>query len=97
MKTIPACLVLGLWETPSWSFNDISICFIAVVVVVEGPLSGFAIQVNKNSFGFAPKEALVCPDILPGSSADVCVPMAAGQLPSNTPPASPLLLQAGPF
>ncbi|CAK9016767.1 Beta-adaptin-like protein C (At-bC-Ad) (At-betaC-Ad) (AP complex subunit beta-C) (Adaptor protein complex AP subunit beta-C) (Beta-adaptin C) (Clathrin assembly protein complex beta large chain C) [Durusdinium trenchii] len=59
----------------------------------SGPLSGFAIQVNKNSFGFAPKEALVCPDILPGSSADVCVPMAAGQLPSNTPPASPLLLQ----
>eukprot|EP00913_Durusdinium_trenchii_P011035 g10359.t1 len=39
------------------------------------------------------QKALVCPDILPGSSADVCVPMAAGQLPSNTPPASPLLLQ----
>ncbi|CAE7343540.1 BETAC-AD [Symbiodinium pilosum] len=56
-------------------------------------LNGFAIQVNKNPFGFAPKEQLACPDINPGSSAEVSVAMAPGQLPSNTPPTNPLLLQ----
>lgn len=59
----------------------------------SGPLSGFAIQVNKNPFGFAPKEQLVCPEIQPGSSAEVMVAMAPQQLLSNTPPSSPLLLQ----
>ncbi|CAE7745959.1 BETAC-AD [Symbiodinium necroappetens] len=56
-------------------------------------VNGFAIQVNKNPFGFAPKEQLACPDIGPGSSAEVSVAMAPGQLPSNTPPTQPLLLQ----
>ncbi|CAE7227427.1 AP1B1 [Symbiodinium sp. CCMP2592] len=56
-------------------------------------MNGFAIQVNKNPFGFAPKEQLACPDIGPGSSAEVSVAMAPGQLPSNTPPTQPLLLQ----
>lgn len=59
----------------------------------SGPLSGFAIQVNKNPFGFAPKEQLMCPEIQPGSSSEVSVTMAPGQLLSNTPPSSPLLLQ----
>mmetsp|Transcript_14468 Transcript_14468/g.27129 ORF Transcript_14468/g.27129 Transcript_14468/m.27129 type:complete len:628 (-) Transcript_14468:64-1947(-) len=58
-----------------------------------GPLNGFAIQVNKNPFGFAPKEQLACPDIAQGASAEVSVAMAPGQLPSNTPPTNPLLLQ----
>ncbi|CAE7216563.1 BETAC-AD [Symbiodinium natans] len=58
-----------------------------------GTLNGFAIQVNKNPFGFAPKEQLACPDISPGSSAEVSVAMAPGQLNSNTPPSHPLLLQ----
>eukprot|EP00434_Breviolum_minutum_P003273 symbB.v1.2.002881.t1/scaffold153.1/size296260/3 len=59
----------------------------------SGPLSGFAIQVNKNPFGFAPKEQLAAPEIQANASAEVSVAMAAGQLLSNTPPSSPLLLQ----
>lgn len=59
----------------------------------SGPLSGFAIQVNKNPFGFAPKEQLVCSEIQPGSSSEVSVAMAPQQLLSNTAPSSPLLLQ----
>ena len=29
-----------------------------------------AVQVNKNPFGFAPKEQLICPEIQPGSSSE---------------------------
>ncbi|CAE8595305.1 unnamed protein product, partial [Polarella glacialis] len=58
-----------------------------------GPLSGFAIQVNKNPFGFAPKEQLVVPELAPGASAEVVLPMQPGQLMSNTPPTNPLFLQ----
>ena len=36
-------------------------------------------QVNKNPFGFAPKEQLVCPEIQPGSSAEAAV----GRLPQR--------------
>eukprot|EP00440_Ansanella_granifera_P042706 gb/GFBE01046302.1/.p1 GENE.gb/GFBE01046302.1/~~gb/GFBE01046302.1/.p1 ORF type:complete len:897 (+),score=258.83 gb/GFBE01046302.1/:1-2691(+) len=58
-----------------------------------GPMSGFAIQVNKNPFGLAPKEQLACPEIAPGSSAEVSLAMAPGQLNSGTPPQLPSTLQ----
>merc|ERR1740120_297479 len=56
-------------------------------------LTGFAIQVNKNPFGFAPTAALQVPDLAPGSTAEVAVPIAAGALSSGTAPANPLFLQ----
>eukprot|EP00933_Yihiella_yeosuensis_P026461 TRINITY_DN20532_c0_g1_i1.p1 TRINITY_DN20532_c0_g1~~TRINITY_DN20532_c0_g1_i1.p1 ORF type:complete len:896 (+),score=218.06 TRINITY_DN20532_c0_g1_i1:73-2760(+) len=59
----------------------------------SGPISGFAIQVNKNPFGLAPAEQLQVPDIAPGSTAEVDLPMVTGQLLSNTPPTNPLFLQ----
>ncbi|CAJ1378128.1 unnamed protein product [Effrenium voratum] len=59
----------------------------------SGPLGGFAIQVNKNPFGFAPTQQIACPEIMSGSSAEVAVVMTPGQLMSNTPPTNPLLLQ----
>jgi len=57
------------------------------------PLTGFAIQVNKNPFGFGPGQALQVPDLAPGSTAEVSLPMLAGALLSNTPPTNPLFLQ----
>lgn len=57
------------------------------------PLSGFAIQMNKNPFGFAPREQLACPEIAPGGSAEVSVGLAPGQLLSGAAPSNPLLLQ----
>lgn len=57
------------------------------------PLSGFAIQVNKNPFGLAPKDQLMVPEIAPGSMVEVALPMQPGQLLSNTPPTNPLFLQ----
>merc|ERR1719410_2297427 len=57
------------------------------------PLSGFAIQVNKNPFGFGPGAALQVPDIMPGSTADTSLIMQPGQLLSNTAPTNPLFLQ----
>lgn len=57
------------------------------------PLTGFAIQVNKNPFGLGPAQALQVADIAPGSAAEVSLVMLAGQLPSNTPPTNPLFLQ----
>jgi len=57
------------------------------------PLNGFAIQVNKNPFGIAPQAALQVADIHPGSTAEVSLPMVAGQLLSNTAPTNPLFLQ----
>lgn len=57
------------------------------------PISGFAIQVNKNTFGIAPGSALSVPDISPGGSAEVSLPMSYGQLNSNTPATNPLFLQ----
>lgn len=58
-----------------------------------GPLSGFAIQVNKNPFGIGPSGPLQVADIAPGSSAEVSLPMVAGQLNSGTSPTNPLFLQ----
>jgi len=57
------------------------------------PLSGFAIQVNKNPFGFAPKEQLASPEIAPGASAEVSLALTPNQLMSGTPPTNPLHLQ----
>mmetsp|Transcript_46431 Transcript_46431/g.135258 ORF Transcript_46431/g.135258 Transcript_46431/m.135258 type:complete len:217 (+) Transcript_46431:39-689(+) len=57
------------------------------------PLSGFAIQVNKNPFGLAPAQQLAVPDIAPGSAADAVLPMVAGSLLSGAQPSNPLFLQ----
>mmetsp|Transcript_57425 Transcript_57425/g.136500 ORF Transcript_57425/g.136500 Transcript_57425/m.136500 type:complete len:907 (+) Transcript_57425:117-2837(+) len=59
----------------------------------SGPLSGFAIQVNKSPFGLAPAGALNVATIMPGSSADVKLDMNPGAMLSNTPPTNPLFLQ----
>lgn len=58
-----------------------------------GPIGGFAIQVNKNPFGIAPNGALTCPDLAPGASQDVVLPMNPGVLLSNTAVTNPLFLQ----
>jgi len=58
-----------------------------------GPMSGFAIQVNKNTFGLDKAAALQVPDIAPGSSAEVSLPMTVGQNASGTAPTNPLFLQ----
>lgn len=59
----------------------------------QQPLNGFAIQVNKNPFGFGPQAALQVPDLAAGSTVEVVLPMAAGTLSSNTAPTNPLFLQ----
>ncbi|CAK0844810.1 unnamed protein product, partial [Prorocentrum cordatum] len=58
-----------------------------------GPLNGFAIQVNKNTFGIDKAANLQVPDIAPGTSAEVVLQMAAGQNLSGTAPTNPLFLQ----
>ena len=55
------------------------------------PLSGFAIQFNKNLFGFAPVGQLNVPVILPGGSEETVVDMVPNQLLSDKP--GPLVLQ----
>ncbi|KAF4674954.1 hypothetical protein FOL46_003400 [Perkinsus olseni] len=62
------------------------------------PLTGFAIQCNKNAFGLAPKLTQIAgmPDTLqPGSSVSVRVPLEPNRLNSGSPPPNhpPLLLQ----
>merc|ERR1712061_176856 len=56
-------------------------------------LTGFAIQVNKNPFGFGPGAQFMVPDLAPGSTAEASLLMLAGQLPSKTAPTNPLFLQ----
>eukprot|EP00931_Biecheleriopsis_adriatica_P018408 TRINITY_DN12912_c0_g1_i1.p1 TRINITY_DN12912_c0_g1~~TRINITY_DN12912_c0_g1_i1.p1 ORF type:complete len:908 (+),score=244.05 TRINITY_DN12912_c0_g1_i1:69-2792(+) len=56
-------------------------------------LSGFAIQINKNPFGLAPASQLQCPELAPGSSAEVSLGLNPGQLLSGTAPTVPLQLQ----
>ncbi|EEQ98643.1 beta adaptin protein, putative [Perkinsus marinus ATCC 50983] len=62
------------------------------------PLTGFAIQCNKNAFGLAPKSTQIAgmPDVLePGSNVSVRVALEPNKLNSGTPPPNhpPLLLQ----
>lgn len=57
------------------------------------PLSGFAVQFNKNSFGLAPGAPLNLPTIAPGAAAETTLPVVPNQLNSNTPPTLPLVLQ----
>jgi len=61
----------------------------------QTPLSGFAIQVNKNPFGLAPAQQLQVPDVACGSAAETVLPMIVGapQLVSGTNPTNPLVLQ----
>eukprot|EP00928_Gymnodinium_smaydae_P070777 TRINITY_DN54548_c0_g1_i1.p1 TRINITY_DN54548_c0_g1~~TRINITY_DN54548_c0_g1_i1.p1 ORF type:complete len:917 (-),score=185.79 TRINITY_DN54548_c0_g1_i1:76-2430(-) len=59
----------------------------------QAPLGGFAIQVNKNSFGIGPAAALSVADISPGGTAEVSLPMQVGVLNNNQPPANTLFLQ----
>eukprot|EP00927_Polykrikos_kofoidii_P013220 TRINITY_DN1574_c0_g1_i2.p1 TRINITY_DN1574_c0_g1~~TRINITY_DN1574_c0_g1_i2.p1 ORF type:complete len:906 (-),score=163.92 TRINITY_DN1574_c0_g1_i2:227-2944(-) len=60
----------------------------------QAPLSGFAIQLNKNPFGLGPVSPLAVPDMAPGASADVSLPMAPGLLANGQAPTNPLFLQA---
>lgn len=59
------------------------------------PINGFALQVNKNSFGLAPGAQLQVPDVMPGGSQDVVLPLLANQqqLLNGQPPTAPLQLQ----
>mmetsp|Transcript_42195 Transcript_42195/g.126217 ORF Transcript_42195/g.126217 Transcript_42195/m.126217 type:complete len:906 (+) Transcript_42195:120-2837(+) len=56
------------------------------------PMTGFALQINKNPFGLAPSQALQAPDLAPGATAEVAVPLVPGQNPNNQPPTNPLVL-----
>lgn len=73
--------------------NGISQLMVTFSNASSVPLSGFAIQVNKNPFGFGPATALQVPDIMPGSAADSTLIMQPNQLLSNTAPTNPLFLQ----
>ncbi|OEH73925.1 beta adaptin protein [Cyclospora cayetanensis] len=57
------------------------------------PLSDFALQFNKNSFGLAPGGPLTLPVLAPGTSADTVLTVLPNQLNSNSPPTSPLFIQ----
>ncbi|CEL96292.1 unnamed protein product [Vitrella brassicaformis CCMP3155] len=57
------------------------------------PLSGWAIQFNKNPFGLAPGGPLQVQDLAPGQTATASLPVTPNQLLSNNPPAVPLILQ----
>jgi AP-1 complex subunit beta-1 len=61
----------------------------------QGPMGGFAVQINKNPFGIGPTVALACPDLAHGQSNEVSLAMAANtpNLMSGTAPANPLFLQ----
>lgn len=56
-------------------------------------LNGFAIQINKNPFGFGAGQALVVADVVPGSTSEAVLPLTAGQLLSGSQPTNPLFLQ----
>jgi len=58
------------------------------------PMSGFAVQFNKNPFGLAPAGPLQLPQVAPnGGTAQALLPMQPNQLLSGTAPASPLVLE----
>ncbi|GFE53287.1 beta adaptin [Babesia ovis] len=57
----------------------------------SGVISLQAIQFNKNSFGLSPASPLDSPvDVFPDKSTETHVPLAAGVILSNTPPANPI-------
>jgi AP-1 complex subunit beta-1 len=60
---------------------------------VDRTMSGFAIQINKNPFGLAPKGALDVRPVAPGGSSDTTVGLVSGQLLSGQPLTNPLYLQ----
>ncbi|KAH7280229.1 hypothetical protein KP509_37G056900 [Ceratopteris richardii] len=55
-----------------------------------GPLDGFQIQFNKNTFGLAAAGPLQVPSLLPGTKADTLLPMLLFQNLSVGPPSSVL-------
>merc|ERR1719343_1654906 len=57
------------------------------------PLNGFAIQINKNPFGFGAGSALAVADVAPGSASEASLPLVPGQLLSGQQPTNPLFLQ----
>lgn len=59
----------------------------------SGVLNSFALQVNKNPYGFAPREPLQVPDMQPGSQLEISLPMSPGVLVSGAAPSNPLFLQ----
>ena len=59
----------------------------------QSVLSGFAIQINKNFFGFAPSSQLIVNPIQPGALAEVSIALAPNQNLSDKPPSFPLALQ----
>lgn len=57
------------------------------------PLGGFAIQFNKNPFGFAPATPLQMADIGPNSTGHTILVIVPNQLNSGTAPTNPPVLQ----
>mmetsp|Transcript_14940 Transcript_14940/g.52439 ORF Transcript_14940/g.52439 Transcript_14940/m.52439 type:complete len:932 (+) Transcript_14940:64-2859(+) len=59
-----------------------------------GPMSGWAVQFNKNPFGLAPSGPLQLPDVAPnGGTAQTLMPLQPNQLLSGAAPGSPLFLE----
>eukprot|EP00746_Dinoflagellata_sp_MGD_P007537 gnl/MRDRNA2_/MRDRNA2_114934_c0_seq1.p1 gnl/MRDRNA2_/MRDRNA2_114934_c0~~gnl/MRDRNA2_/MRDRNA2_114934_c0_seq1.p1 ORF type:complete len:910 (+),score=206.89 gnl/MRDRNA2_/MRDRNA2_114934_c0_seq1:124-2853(+) len=56
--------------------------------------NGFAIQINKNSFGLGPGAPLQVPDCAPGGRVEAMLPLMPNQLMNGQPPSNPLFLQA---
>lgn len=56
-------------------------------------LHDWAIQLNKNSFGLAPGQALQLPKLGQGAQEVAVLPLVPNQLSSNTPPVLPLMVQ----
>eukprot|EP00927_Polykrikos_kofoidii_P036857 TRINITY_DN31082_c0_g1_i1.p1 TRINITY_DN31082_c0_g1~~TRINITY_DN31082_c0_g1_i1.p1 ORF type:complete len:954 (+),score=202.58 TRINITY_DN31082_c0_g1_i1:66-2927(+) len=58
------------------------------------PMSGWAVQFNKNAFGFAPSGPIQLPEVQPGGdSAQTTLPLTPNTLLSGQPPSSPLYVE----
>jgi len=58
------------------------------------PMSGWAVQFNKNPFGLAPAGPLQLPEVAPnGGTAQTTLPIQPNQLISGTAPSQPLFLE----
>ncbi|CAJ1380969.1 unnamed protein product [Effrenium voratum] len=57
------------------------------------PMSGWAVQMNKNPFGLAPAGPLQLKEVPPNGTAKAMLPLAPNQLASGAPPSMPLFLE----
>jgi AP-1 complex subunit beta-1 len=58
----------------------------------QQPMGGWAIKINKNSFGFQPSSDLQLPELAPGASTNTTLQLTPNVMNSGTPPANPLQL-----